>query len=164
MHPTRIIIIGGGFAGVKCARTLRQRLPQQACEIVLFSQENNMVFYPLLAEVAGAAINPGAVTVPLRQMLPRVQCRTEEVRQIDLAASEGENHPVIHPCLYRSSLCIVAHRHRVPVSLARYTEVVRTSRNAAPSSSFIAYLAGSMELIGGALVMIGPYAGWATFL
>ncbi|MEX5214563.1 MAG: FAD-dependent oxidoreductase [Nitrospiraceae bacterium] len=90
MDPTRIVIIGGGFAGVKCARTLRQRLPQQSCEIVLFSQENNMVFYPLLAEVAGAAINPGAVTVPLRQMLPRVQCRTEEVRQIDLAASEVE--------------------------------------------------------------------------
>lgn len=47
-----------------------------------------MVFYPLLAEVAGAAIDPGAVTVPLRQMLPGVQCRTEEVGQIDLTASE----------------------------------------------------------------------------
>ncbi len=84
----RIIIIGGGFAGVQCARTLRKHLSREACEIVLFSRENNMVFYPLLAEVAGAAINPGAVTVPLRQMLPEVRCRTEEVREIDLAASE----------------------------------------------------------------------------
>ncbi len=90
MGMTRIIIVGGGFAGVKCARTLRKRLPAKPCEIVLFSQENNMVFYPLLAEVAGAAINPGAVTVPLRQMLPGVRCRTEEVRQIDLATSEVE--------------------------------------------------------------------------
>ena len=49
-----------------------------------------MVFHPLLAEVAGAAINPGAVMVPLRQMLPGVRCRTEEVRQIDLATSEVE--------------------------------------------------------------------------
>ncbi|MDF0676996.1 MAG: FAD-dependent oxidoreductase [Nitrospira sp.] len=87
---TRIIIVGGGFAGVKCARALRKRLSANACEIVLFSQENNMVFYPLLAEVAGAAINPGAVTVPLRQMLPGVRCRTEEVRQIDLVTSEVE--------------------------------------------------------------------------
>lgn len=90
MGMTRIIIVGGGFAGVECARTLRKRLPANTCEIVLFSRENNMVFYPLLAEVAGAAINPGAVTVPLRQMLPGVRCRTEEVRQIDLAASEVE--------------------------------------------------------------------------
>lgn len=90
MDPTRIVIIGGGFAGVKCAGTLRKQLPPQSCEIVLFSRENNMVFYPLLAEVAGAAINPGAVTVPLRQMLPGVRCRTEEVRQIDLPVSEVE--------------------------------------------------------------------------
>lgn len=90
MSMTRIIIIGGGFAGVKCARTLRKSLSANSCEIVLFSKENNMVFYPLLAEVAGAAINPGAVTVPLRQMLSGVRCRTEEVRQIDPATSEVE--------------------------------------------------------------------------
>ncbi len=90
MGMTRIIIVGGGFAGVKCARTLHKRLSKDRAEIVLFSRENNMVFYPLLAEVAGAAINPSAVTVPLRQMLPGVRCRTEEVRNIDLATSEVE--------------------------------------------------------------------------
>jgi NADH dehydrogenase len=90
MNPMRTIIIGGGFAGVKCARTLRKRLPPKSCEMVLFSRENNMVFYPLLAQVAGATINPGAVTVPLRQMLSVVRCRTEEVRQIDLTSSEVE--------------------------------------------------------------------------
>jgi len=90
MGMTRIIIVGGGFAGVKCARTLRKTLPANTCEIVLFSRENNMVFYPLLAEVAGAAINPGAVTVPLRQMLPGVRCRTEEVRHVDVVTSEVE--------------------------------------------------------------------------
>ena len=87
MEHKRIIIIGGGFAGVKCARTLRRKLSPELCEIVLFSRENNMLFYPLLAEVAGAAINPGAVTVPLRQMLPGVRCRTEEVREINPTSS-----------------------------------------------------------------------------
>ncbi len=90
MDTRRIVIVGGGFAGVKCAKTLRKKLSTNMCEIVLFSQENNMVFYPLLAEVAGASINPGAVTAPLRQMLPGVRCRTEEVRRIDLATSELE--------------------------------------------------------------------------
>ena len=87
---TRIVIIGGGFAGVKCARTLRKKLSPDACEVVLFARENSMVFYPLLAEVAGATVGPDAVTAPLRQMLPGVRCRTEEVRHIDLAASEME--------------------------------------------------------------------------
>jgi len=90
MAGTRIIIVGGGFAGVQCAKMLRKRLPAESCEIVLFSRENNMVFYPLLAEVAGAAISPLTVTVPLRQMLPDVRCRTEDVRQIHLATSEVE--------------------------------------------------------------------------
>ena len=90
MQPQRIIIVGGGFAGVRCARTLRKKLSPDACEIVLFDRENSMVFYPLLAEVAGATISPDAVAAPLRQMLPGVQCRTEEVRRIDRAASEVE--------------------------------------------------------------------------
>ncbi len=90
MNPTRIIIIGGGFAGVRCARTLRKRLAPDACEIVLFDRENSMVYYPLLAEVAGATIGPDSVATPLRQLLPHVRCRNEEVRRIDHAVSEVE--------------------------------------------------------------------------
>jgi NADH:ubiquinone reductase (H+-translocating) len=47
-----------------------------------------MVFHPLLADVAGASINVDAAATPLRQMLPKVDCRTERVQRIDLAASE----------------------------------------------------------------------------
>lgn len=90
MGLKRIIIIGGGFAGVRCARTLRKRLTPEACEIVLFDRENSMVYYPLLAEVAGATIGPDSVSTPLRQLLPNVRCRNEEVRKIDHAASEVE--------------------------------------------------------------------------
>ena len=61
---TRIIVIGGGFAGVRCARTLRKRLTPEACEIVLFDRENSMAYYPLLAEVAGATIGVVVHDVP----------------------------------------------------------------------------------------------------
>lgn len=81
---TRVVIIGGGFGGVKCARTLRRLMPAEACEIVLFNRENHMVFHPLLPEVAGASLNPDAVAAPLRQMLKGVRCRTESVRAIDV--------------------------------------------------------------------------------
>ena len=85
--PMRVVIIGGGFAGVKCARVLRQRGPRDL-EIVLFSRDNHMVFQPLLADVAGSSLNPRAVAAPLRQLLPGVDCRAEEVVEIDLQDKE----------------------------------------------------------------------------
>jgi NADH:quinone reductase (non-electrogenic) len=100
---TKIIIIGGGFAGVKCAKTLCRKLQPDRYEIVLFNRENHMVFHPLLAEVAGASINPDAVVAPLRQMLPHVSCRTEAVQKIDLEHKfiEYESHDgPIHQMTY----------------------------------------------------------------
>ena len=88
MKPIRVVIIGGGFAAVKFAKTLRGKLRASECEILLFNRENHMVFHPLLADVAGASINVDAAAAPLRQMLPGVGCRTERVQRIDLAASE----------------------------------------------------------------------------
>src|ERR1044071_154699 len=78
-----IVIVGGGFGGVKCAKRLRRQLSAETSEIILFNRENHMVFHPLLPEVAGASINPDAVAAPLRQMLTGVKCRTETVRSID---------------------------------------------------------------------------------
>src|SRR5256712_13024029 len=86
----RIIIVGGGFAGVKCAKTLSRCLPPGQAEVVLFNDENHLVFSPLLAEVVGSSINPMDVVVPLRQLLPRVFCRTESVQKIDLKQNEVE--------------------------------------------------------------------------
>jgi NADH:ubiquinone reductase (H+-translocating) len=84
----RIVIVGGGFAGVACAAELQRARP--AVEIVLFSAENHIVFTPLLAEVVGAALNPLDVVVPLRHLLPRVHCRAEEITAVDSAAHEVE--------------------------------------------------------------------------
>src|SRR5712692_6851716 len=88
--PTRVVIVGGGFAAVQCAKTLRKTLRPAECEILLFNRENHMVFHPLLADVAGASINVDAAAAPLRQMLPGVECRTERVQRIDLRTSEIE--------------------------------------------------------------------------
>src|SRR3989449_670046 len=86
----RVVIVGGGFAAVQFAKTLRSKLRASECDILLFSRENHMVFHPLLADVAGASINPDAAAAPLRQMLPGVECRTERVQKIDLSSSEIE--------------------------------------------------------------------------
>ncbi len=73
---------------MKCAKILSRELSSDLVEIVLFNQENHLVFSPLLAEAVGSSINPLDAVVPLRHLLPRVFCRTEEVKAVDLARSE----------------------------------------------------------------------------
>ena len=90
VRPVRVVIVGGGFAAVQCAKTLSKKIRTAECEVVIFSSENHMVFHPLLADVAGASINPDAAAAPLRQMLPGVSCRTERVHGVDLQACEVE--------------------------------------------------------------------------
>src|SRR5690242_7192539 len=92
MDKKRIIIIGGGFGGIKCAETLSRDLRHEQADVVLFDRQNHLVFSPLLAEVVGSAINPLDVVVPLRQLLPRVFCRTEEIQTIDFEKNEVEYH------------------------------------------------------------------------
>jgi len=90
MARTRIVIIGGGFGGVKCAQTLRHELRRNDAEIILFNRENHLVFSPLLADAVGSSLSLQDVIVPLRQLLPDVICRTEEVLHLDLARNEIE--------------------------------------------------------------------------
>src|SRR3954454_24680640 len=90
MSRKRIIIVGGGFGGVKCAKVLSRELSRDGVELVLFNRENHLVFSPLLAEAVGSSVNPLDIIVPLRQLLPHVFCRTEEVKSIAPAWSEVE--------------------------------------------------------------------------
>lgn len=78
--PCRVVIIGGGFAGVRCARRLAR---DRAVRVTLINESNHMVFQPLLADVAGSALNPRAVAAPLRQMLDDVRCLSETVESVD---------------------------------------------------------------------------------
>ncbi len=79
-----VVVIGGGFAGVYTAKYIEKHLPADV-PIVLFSQENHVVFTPLLGNVVGSSINPMHVVWPVRQMLKRTVCRTAAVTEIDLA-------------------------------------------------------------------------------
>ncbi|MGH9551656.1 MAG: NAD(P)/FAD-dependent oxidoreductase, partial [Terriglobales bacterium] len=94
MASKRVIVLGGGFAGVKCAGKLRTMLKRSEVDITLFNHENHTVFHPLLAEVASAAVQPKDVAAPLRQLLDGVECRTEDVLNIDLGQNliEYEAH------------------------------------------------------------------------
>ncbi|MGD8630888.1 MAG: NAD(P)/FAD-dependent oxidoreductase [Gammaproteobacteria bacterium] len=79
----RIVIVGGGFAGVAAARRLERRIPAD-WQLVLVSAENFMLYTPLLPEVAGASLLPGHSVAPLRSMLRRTRYYQAQVEEIDL--------------------------------------------------------------------------------
>jgi NADH dehydrogenase len=78
----RVIIIGGGFAGVTLAQHLERKVSSDV-EIVLISSENHLVFTPMLAEVVGRSISPLHMAVVGRQMVHRTTWLTAQVTDID---------------------------------------------------------------------------------
>lgn len=60
----RIVIIGGGFAGLKVARKLNTRHFQ----VVLLDKNNYHLFQPLLYQVATSGIGPSAIAFPFRKV------------------------------------------------------------------------------------------------
>ncbi|HEX5051465.1 MAG TPA: FAD-dependent oxidoreductase [Planctomycetota bacterium] len=83
---TDVLVLGGGFAGTRCAQRLERLLPPDRT-ITLLSSENYFVFQPLLPEVVGASLDPGHVISPLRHLLRRTRVVRGEVCQINLAPS-----------------------------------------------------------------------------
>lgn len=87
--PKTVVIVGGGFAGVECARRLERGLAAD-WQIVLFNAENHTTFTPLLAEVVGSSISPLHVVWTIRQTLRRTVCHTAEISVLDFPACEVE--------------------------------------------------------------------------
>ena len=87
----RLIIIGGGFAGVKLASKLEKQLPED-WDIYLLSKTNFITYNPLLPEVIGASILPGHVQAPIRLILKRTRIRMVTVDVIDYKTKEVYYH------------------------------------------------------------------------
>lgn len=82
----RIVILGGGFAGVEAARYLdRTAAKREDIEVTLVSRENFTVFTPMLHEVAAGDLDPTHICNPLRKLLRRVVVLNGDVESIDLS-------------------------------------------------------------------------------
>ncbi|HKK17932.1 MAG TPA: FAD-dependent oxidoreductase, partial [Opitutales bacterium] len=80
-----IAIIGGGFAGVYCGKRLRKLMSKSSrTKVGLISDENYMVFQPMLPEVASASISPRHVVNPIRHLCEGIEVYKSEVEQIDV--------------------------------------------------------------------------------
>jgi NADH:ubiquinone reductase (H+-translocating) len=82
----RIVILGGGFAGVEAARYLdRTAAKLRGVEVTLVSRDNFTVFTPMLHEVAAGDLEPSHICNPLRKLLRRVVVLTGNVESIDVS-------------------------------------------------------------------------------
>lgn len=82
---TRIVIAGGGFAGLYAARHFERTLARRPdIEVTLISRENFILFTPMLHEVAAGDISPGDIVNPLRRILRRVHVVVAEIEAIDV--------------------------------------------------------------------------------
>ncbi|MDL2410093.1 NAD(P)/FAD-dependent oxidoreductase [Rhizobium calliandrae] len=88
----RVVIIGGGFAGVAAARALRHA----RAEIVLIDRRNHYIFQPLLYQVATAVLSPADIAAPIRQLevkQPNLSVILAEVTAVDVASRTVEASP-----------------------------------------------------------------------
>jgi NADH dehydrogenase len=80
----RVVIVGGGFGGLTCARALGSA----AVDLTLIDRQNHHLFQPLLYQVAMAGLAPTEIAVPIRSILRKqknAMVLLAEVTGIDLA-------------------------------------------------------------------------------
>jgi len=85
----RVVIVGGGFAGLAAARALRHA----NADVLLIDQRNHHIFQPLLYQVATAVLSPAEIATPIRQLESKqrnVSVVLAEVTGIDVASSTIE--------------------------------------------------------------------------
>lgn len=89
MANKKVLILGGGFAGINAAKALGD----SKLDVWIIDKTNHHLFQPLLYQVASASLSPGDIAVPIREILSPYENITvimAEVVQID-----KEQHQVI---------------------------------------------------------------------
>src|SRR5262245_6625980 len=86
--PHRVVIVGGGFAGLYAARSLAHA----HLSITLVDRRNFHLFQPLLYQVATGGLSPGDIAAPLRAAL-RNQ-RNTEVIMAEMTGIDANRHVI----------------------------------------------------------------------
>ena len=83
----RVVVIGGGFGGLYCARALRT----DKAAVTLIDRRNFHLFQPLLYQVATGGLSPANIAAPLRSILhrhPNARVLLADVTGFDLNSKE----------------------------------------------------------------------------
>jgi NADH dehydrogenase FAD-containing subunit len=89
IHPKRMLILGGGFAGVEVLRRLQDRFQNDvSIDITMVSKDNFFLFTPMLHEVASGMIETRHIVTPIRAFCNRAKFYAARVESIDLKNKE----------------------------------------------------------------------------
>ncbi len=83
-----VVIAGGGFGGLHAARRLERRLPRHSARITLVTDQNFLLYTPLLPGAASGSLEPRHVVVPLREELDWTDIRIARVTGADPTAKK----------------------------------------------------------------------------
>jgi NADH dehydrogenase FAD-containing subunit len=85
IYPKRILILGGGFAGVEVLRRLQDKFQNNVgVDITMVSKDNYFLFTPMLHEVASGMIETRHIVTPIRAFCNRAKFYVAIVSSIDL--------------------------------------------------------------------------------
>ena len=97
-RPWRVLILGGGFAGVYTALALEKlRGRKTDFEITLVNRENYFVYQPMLAEIISGSIGIFDTVSPLRRLLRRTNIQVRTVEAVDFENKVVTTSPGVKP-------------------------------------------------------------------
>ena len=83
-NKKKIVILGGGFAGVECAKQLESKLGNDdEVELVMISEDNFLLFTPMLPQVASGMIETRHIVLPIRTICKKTKFYEGRIKNID---------------------------------------------------------------------------------
>ncbi len=84
-NNTKILILGGGFAGISVLRRLQKFFGKdKGIKITLVNEDNFFLFTPMLQELASGTLHPSSISIPLRMFSKNSEFIQAKVSSIDL--------------------------------------------------------------------------------
>src|SRR5574341_2081708 len=95
-NKKRVLILGGGFAGIECARKLESYFMKDPdVDITLVSEDNFFLFTPMLPQVASGMIETRHIIIPIRTLFIKTTFYESKIKNIDpygkIVTLEGTN-------------------------------------------------------------------------
>jgi NADH dehydrogenase len=104
IHPKRVLILGGGFAGVEVLRRLQGKFQNDvSVDITMVSKDNFFLFTPMLHEVASGMIETRHIVTPIRAFCNRAKFYAAKVMSIDLENSQVQIESPLSPFIMNAN-------------------------------------------------------------